>query len=1522
MFKKVIIISFIQLISYSVICYSQAVKSFTEDPERYPEIVAGMFTANLSVDDKTLISKFTDVWNDNTFDNSEKIEIIRISNEFITKRARNIHYWLFWRCLLSFKDPQNLGKGFDEWIKAMISTCHDRRSTPTSLLALMNSTMDLLNKRLIYSSAGYNWKISNHNYRYLFDDEHLWVIVDNFDLVCISRGDSIVIGQTSGRYLVEEQTWKGNGGLVTWERADMHRDDISARLGSYDINMKRSEYEADSAWLTHKTYFPTPVMGKLIDKVRNISNPNAARYPEFITYNKKFVFEEMYPDVHYEGGILIQGSRIIGTGSEDENATVRIYRQGDTLWMNVKSKGFVFTKDRINSRHVQLAIHFFGDSIYHNKLAFTYLVDNREVNLFRTDEATSMAPYLNTYHRISLNFEQIIWKTDEKRMNFSMARGSTFGRASFRSQNYFDQRYFDGLQFRDAVHPLISIRNTAARHGTTFSSKAYSEQIKTSLSDARVQLITIAKHGFILFDSERDVAIVQPHLYEAINAAAKRIDFDVIELNSQVNSPTQNATFDIRTHDLAINGIERFMVSDSQRVIISPKGGEVKMRKNRGMDIDGRINAGRAEFFGQLMRFDYDNFDIELRKVDVLYFYVPTGEIDMMGRPIQRRLTTPIKKIRGNILIDHPDNKSGRKSLKYYPILSSDSISTVDYDSPDIEKGAYKSETFHFAIDPFVRDSLDRINKATLALKGLFISGGIFDDMRQTLRVQPDYSLGFVHEADSALPTYKQSDLYAQVRLSNKGLQASGRLEYLTTSIHADDFKLYPDSMNVLNAKELNMRKQKTGIEFPALNAKGSRIHWTPKKETMHIFNKNFDMYNGEAKLDGSLLLKPTGLQGKGKIDVKNETAEIGSNDFSFKADKFSAEQSNLQLRAVKDGPYRVMTIDSIRSEIDFESRKGTFVPNNRKNYTLVDFPSNKYAGFVEKMVWDMDDAILNITSVDTLAKPVDFKYAYPGESKGSRYYSTTKGADSLSFVAPRATLDLTSGVINAEGVNLVKTFDAIVYPGEKKLSVNTNGELELVESKIVFNDRMKQHTVYDATLKMQGRRQFFGFGKYDYIDETGKAQVIEIEKVLTDRIGKTFATGVIPPESKFTLSPFFRYQGNMLLSSDNTYPVFDGVSQIVHECKSLQTEWFKINTPIQPDSIVFKIADEPVNQFGSRLYNGLFVTNDSIYPAFFTIRKTPGDRQMVHASGILTYNKDSMTYFLAPVRKLLNRDTVGNLIALNRDKCLLSAEGKLSFGVNFGRVKHEVVGRMTHNINNHETTFNVMMSFDFLFDNTLAGMIATGIKETEWLAGVDMQRQSYIRGMNELLGVAKSETYRRDALLGDVQNFPPELNKTIVLSQVNMYWDHSTRSYRSTGRIGVSNLFGHQVNRLVEGMVEITKRSTGDMFDIYLRMDDNNWYYFGYTREQLQVISSDKAFNERLVKMPDKQRRQTDGRPRFTYMIATNTKLETFLRQYRQRATQAPPSAIQDTNRQPQPQPQPQPVTSPEDNTPIVEIE
>jgi hypothetical protein len=88
-----------------------------------------------------------------------------------------------------------------------------------------------------------------------------------------------------------------------------------------------------------------------------------------------------------------------------------------------------------------------------------------------------------------------------------------------------------------------------------------------------------------------------------------------------------------------------------------------------------------------------------------------------------------------------------------------------------------------------------------------------------------------------------------------------------------------------------------------------------------------------------------------------------------------------------------------------------------------------------------------------------------------------------------------------------------------------------------------------------------------------------------------------------------------------------------------------------------------------------------------------------------------------------------------------------------------------------------------------------------------------------------------------------------------------------------------------VNGYVEIIKRRTGDMLNIYLEPESEKWYFLSYSGGTMQALSSNKAFNDKLTGLKEDQRviKAGDGLPSYQYIISTSDKKTTFLRKMRQ---------------------------------------
>ena len=88
-------------------------------------------------------------------------------------------------------------------------------------------------------------------------------------------------------------------------------------------------------------------------------------------------------------------------------------------------------------------------------------------------------------------------------------------------------------------------------------------------------------------------------------------------------------------------------------------------------------------------------------------------------------------------------------------------------------------------------------------------------------------------------------------------------------------------------------------------------------------------------------------------------------------------------------------------------------------------------------------------------------------------------------------------------------------------------------------------------------------------------------------------------------------------------------------------------------------------------------------------------------------------------------------------------------------------------------------------------------------------------------------------------------------------------------------------MNVYVDGWVELQRKRSGDLLDIYLKAGDNTWYWFSYFRGILMSYSSNQAYDDILTNTKEKLRRDPNANSRidFEYMPGVPDRLRSFLR-------------------------------------------
>ncbi len=168
-------------------------------------------------------------------------------------------------------------------------------------------------------------------------------------------------------------------------RAGFNEDQVYAELKKYRIQVKSSNYEADSVMFYNYTYFKDALMGKLQEKVLANVVPEKASYPRFDSYNKRLKILEIAEGVDFDGGYSQQGRKFVAKGDEFQDAYL-VFKRDNLPFMTASSRSFVIRPERFTSQKCAISFIIEKDSIVHPGLKLNFNVNERLLTLLRTDE--------------------------------------------------------------------------------------------------------------------------------------------------------------------------------------------------------------------------------------------------------------------------------------------------------------------------------------------------------------------------------------------------------------------------------------------------------------------------------------------------------------------------------------------------------------------------------------------------------------------------------------------------------------------------------------------------------------------------------------------------------------------------------------------------------------------------------------------------------------------------------------------------------------------------------------------------------------------------------------------------------------------------------------------------------------------------------------------------------------------------------------------------------------------------------
>jgi len=1488
------------------LAHGQAMKSFTRDQSVFLVEMNTLFQSIQIKENKekslATLKRFSDVWNSGNFFQQQQEMIYQTADLMLQRKLRAFpDFEQYLSALIAFREKNISTENLDTWLKATHEMIERSRNTK-SFIEVVTFTKGFLESGVLNSSKIFSWVTGGSPFRF-GSDSTFFVRIDRFHLSCYTRNDTAEIQNTSGFYFPETQIWRGDGGKVTWKRANFPENEVYALLREYAIDMKTSAYEASPVTFHYEKYFGGALEGKLTERASTDAvKPENALYPRFESSIRNLIIPGIYQDVDYEGSFMLRGARVIGSGSDNQPATLtfkRPYRDkaGKYDLLVARSDEFIISPERVTAQRAAVTFTHQDDSIVHTGLQLRFTPASREVMLLRTNQGIEQSPYFDSFHKVEFDSEALYWKMEDEVIRLGVMPGlKTESKATFVSDKYFSESHFDNLHGLDRKHPLLWLHDYSKAFNTReFGIDQMADFMRMPQNQTESLVIRLASQGFVHYDILQRKAYITDKVDHYIFAKSKLIDYDVIGVESNVNDRI-NAELKLENFDLNIKGVPQVSLSAAKKVSIRPVGQEITLRKNRDFVFSGLVQAGLFDFKATDCSFNYDTFKINLPTIDTMRFKVESFESDQFGKKRLVDVKTPITGISGQMLIDHPGNKSGLVPQPRYPIFTSNKESYVYYDHTEKFREAYNRELFNYFVKPFTLESLEEFETESIRFEGHLNSGGIFPAViDEPLVVMSDYSLGFKRTVPAeGYPVYQgKGRFFDEISLSLSGLKGNGRLIYLNSTSLSPDFSFYLDSATATKTEFTVLPKISGQAEFPSAKGFNLNQHWKPYADsiTVSTTDSQIALFDERAALQGSLTLTPGVMSGAGKLDFLNATAQ--SDLYIFGANSFRADTAKLTLRDL-DVSNVVFNTENYRAYVDLNTKIGNFKTNDITS--RIDLPVIRYVSFMNEFDWyfDRNEVELfsyakadesgydTLTLAEMIGKPLS----------GARFISLHPMQDSLSFYSDKANYNITENTLRARDVKLIKVADAAIFPGDGLLEIRENAVITPLQNAVIIADTAnRNHVITEAEVTIESGYAYKAKGKYAFTNLIGDVQTVNFDQISVDKDYQTVAAGTVTEEDNFELSPRFAFKGDISLNARDPLLNFKGGYRVIQSCDSSLSRWVSFEQRIDAEELTMPVPEQLLEHGYKKLYAGFFHSNEEnrVYLAFLSRRSYYSDSLLFSVNGIMKNRKNGAELLIVSADQAgltEEEEPAAPFLKWDINRCTITSRGKLTFGQDLGQVKMDHYGQADHNIFNDSTFFDLMLMINFHFSEAAFLIMAEDLNGVE-KAPVNIESRLLKEGLTAAAGAqAVEKMYSELTLSGQSRNIPAALLKSFIFTDVKMTYHSDSRSFVSKGPIRVVMVNGNPVFKYFDGYIQVVRRRSGDELNIYLELGRGHWYFFNYKTNQMLASSSRSDFNSAMkdVKTTDRRDDQAKGESSYRFNISPDTQAKNrFLRNMQQ---------------------------------------
>ncbi len=644
-------------------------------------------------------------------------------------------------------------------------------------------------------------------------------------------------------------------------------------------------------------------------------------------------------------------------------------------------------------------------------------------------------------------------------------------------------------------------------------------------------------------------------------------------------------------------------------------------------------------------------------------------------------------------------------------------------------------------------------------------------------------------------------------------------------------------------------------------------------------------MYDSTATMIGTANVTKNGMLGKGVLFTRGSVSE--SYKFHFEQKQFDARNAQFKIESEDPDKPALQGVD-VRLAFDLEKGIAKFNPEV-VGFASNSFPYVQYKSSLQEGEWDLKKKIV------TLAKPdsADISKSY--------FYSTRKDQDSLVYNATKGVYDIERQTLNISGVPLIKVADSYIYPDSGKVTVEQNAVMRTLEkAKIDIDSVKKYHHLYDGTIDITSRLKFGGVATYRYVNLGDDTLAIKFQDFRTEPGRKkkeglhTVATGLVKEDDSLFIGPKIVYKGKVIMYAESPYLVFEGYLKLDLKGALSYSEWLKYTNDGENKQVKIDLQNA-VSDNGVPLSTGLHLDKRSnqLYTSFISKKVAQTDPDFFVADKAFEYNLDSNEFRVGNSARFAGTTYAGNTIRYNDSTSQIKYAGKFTLlqpVEKTSNIKLIATGDGQADMKENDYYFNMLLSFNIALNSKITSAMAKNMKMAcddlmeDSIPSPEQQladNESLFGKIAGIVGQSGLESYKTKMSMGNasLNGLNSEMGKSFTFSKVELKWSPVYKAFYSVGKLEIAGIQKTELNKSINGYIEIRKTNKGDVVNIYLEPTPGKWQFITYSDNRLACITSDDDVN---TVIRGKSKGEMADRSKFYFVAAEPIEKQKFLHEFK----------------------------------------